>query len=102
MQLLYLFICVMLGWLLCCTIQASGTGAQLRHSIQPLLDLLACSFETHMQQNCLASVTQMPAGMDSVVVYNSSASCLPSWLKEATNSTVAQEAMPGARQDDLL
>ena len=63
---------------------------------------LACSFKTHMQQNCLASVTQMPIGMDDVVVYNSSALCLPSWLKKATNSTVAQEAMPGASQDDLL
>ena len=55
-----------------------------------------------MQQNCVASVTQMPVGMNDVVVYNSSASCLPSWLMEASNSTVAQDAMPGASQDNLL
>ncbi len=71
-------------------------------SLPDLMGSLACSFETHMQQNCLASVTQMPVGMDDVVVYNSSASCLPSWLKEASNFTVAQDAMPGARWDDLL
>ena len=66
------------------------------------MESLVCSFETHMQQRCLASVTQMPAGMDDVVDYNRSASCLPSWLKEASNSTVAQDAMPGASWGDLL
>ena len=66
------------------------------------MESLVCSFETQMQQNCVASVTPMPVDTSDVVVYNSSASCLPTWLKEATNSTVAQDAMPGASEGDLL
>ena len=58
-----------------------------------------CSFQTSMQQPCIANVTNTAPQVDDLVVYDSSVSCFPQWLEAVANSSVEQYTSPGIQHN---